>query len=76
MELTINRHIQNIRLYCVEQWESTVLKGRDSPGGAMGFPRPKTHPAEVRFTALVLAHHVVTPSILLYGHFTLGTFLK
>lgn len=42
----------------------------------MGLPRAETHPAELRLAVLVPAHHVVTATILLYGHMTLRTFLQ
>ena len=41
----------------------------------MGFPRPQTDPAKVRLAVLVFANHVITATILLYRHVTLGALL-
>ena len=37
------------------------------PGGAMGLPGAKTHPAKVRLAGLILAYHVVAAAVLLDG---------
>lgn len=46
------------------------------PRAAVRLPRPKAHPAKVRFAVLILAHHVIAAAVLLDRHVAFGTLFR